>query len=99
MNKVLSLRGVEYVWKESDEVSKSMWNVSDIGFIAQEVMEVEPLLTYDWGEKLKGVKYGQMVTLVIDAIQYQNSVLLNSEQELQKLETIAKEKGLIWVPF
>jgi hypothetical protein len=45
--------------------------------------------------KLQGVKYGQMVTLIIDSIQYQHSILLQREQELQKLETIAKEKGLI----
>jgi hypothetical protein len=92
----MKLRGVEYVWKESDFTPMKDWNVSDIGFIAQEVLEVEPNLTFKLGDgKLQGVKYGQMVTLIIDAIQYQHSILLQREQELQKLESIAKEKGLI----
>ena len=96
LNKVLRLRGVEYIWKESEHVGKDSWNTKDIGFIAQEVLEVEPLLTYQWGpDKLMGVKYGQMVTLIIDAIQYQNNLLLEKELQLQELETIAKEKGLI----
>ena len=95
LKKVLRLRGVEYIWKESEHTGKDTWNTKDIGFIAQEVLEVEPLLTNNLTENLKGVKYGQMVTLIIDAIQYQNNLLLEKELQLQELETIAKEKGLI----
>jgi hypothetical protein len=96
LNKVLKLRGVEYIWKESEYIGKDTWNTKDIGFIAQEVLEVEPLLTYEWGSNnLLGVKYGQMVTLIVDAIQYQNNLLLEKEFQLQELEMIAKEKGLI----
>ena len=59
------LRPVTYNWKTS--------GVRDIGFIAEEVAAIEPLLA-DYNEKgeIEGVKYGQITTVLVNAVKEQN---------------------------
>ncbi len=64
MEIVSRLRPIRFVWKDGGP---------DIGFAAEEVEKIEPLLTFrnDKGE-IEGVKYGQI-----------NAVLVNAIKELQ----------------
>jgi hypothetical protein len=58
------LRPVTYNWKTS--------GVRDIGFIAEEVAEIEPLLaTYNETGQIEGVKYGQITTVLVNAVKEQ----------------------------
>ncbi len=59
-NKVLGLRGVEFDWKENGE--------HEIGFIAQEVEEIEPnLVVTSEVDGVKAVKYANIVALLVEA--------------------------------
>lgn len=58
------LRPVTYNWKIN--------GTSDIGFIAEEVAGVEPLLaTYNEDGQVEGVKYGQITTVLVNAVKEQ----------------------------
>jgi hypothetical protein len=65
LDKVTSLRGVNFSWKE-DENSNMV-----LGFIAQEVEEVEPKLVFtneNTEEKIKGVHYDMVGPLLVEAV-------------------------------
>jgi hypothetical protein len=76
LEKVLSLRGVEYDRKDSGE--------HQIGVIAQEVEKIIPEVVY--GNEIKSVAYGNLVGLLIEAIKEQQKEI----EELKK--TINKNK-------
>jgi hypothetical protein len=66
-----------------------------IGFIAQEVALVLPELVFGSNENGFRVKYSDVIALCIEAIKEQSNILDEKEIELSRLESIAKEKGLI----
>lgn len=63
LEKVTSLRGVEYVRKDNGE--------KQIGLIAQEVERIIPQVVVDGEDGIKGVAYGNIVGLLIEAIKEQ----------------------------
>lgn len=94
LENVLKLRGVEFLWK--DFVFPNIDpNVSDLGFVAQEVREIFPELVTEGKDGILSVKYGNMLAIIVDAIQKQTILIDQKESELKELETISKEKGLI----
>ena len=70
LEKVLSLRGVEYDRIDSGD--------HQIGVIAQEVEKVVPAVVY--GDEIKSVAYGNLVGLLIEAIKEQQKEI----EELKK---------------
>jgi hypothetical protein len=90
------LRGVSFIWKKpANSVDKT--EVSDIGFVAQEIERTIPELVFSENNKndLKKVKYYEMISLCIEAIKEQDLQLNESEIKLEYLENKVKEKGLI----
>jgi hypothetical protein len=92
------LRGVSYKWnldlmKELGYKQKPV-NEDDIGFIAQELHQILPEVVVNKNNKWF-VKYDEIISICIGAIKEQSLILDESEKKLEKLETIAKEKGLI----
>ena len=81
-----------------------MWNqnvnndtIRDIGFIAQEIEHVMPELVFkakDTEDSFYQVKYYDIVALCLESIKEQSELLDSKEQKLEKLEIMAKEKGL-----
>lgn len=69
---VKRLNGVNFVWRKNNEKS--------LGLIAQEVMEVVPnAVTYNKDNKSYGVKYGNLVGLLVNAVK-------ELEQRVRELE-------------
>jgi hypothetical protein len=66
LNLIQRLRPVTFDWKSRNE--------HDLGFIAEEVAEVEPLLTFrnEKGE-IEGVKYAQMSAVLVNAVKEQQA--------------------------
>ncbi len=60
LDTVMALNGVRFDWRESGK--------ADVGFIAQEVEKVEPVLVRDNSKGFKSVKYGNIVAIVVEAI-------------------------------
>jgi hypothetical protein len=75
LNKVMSLRGVNFNWKSDDKLA--------LGVIAQEVEEIIPeVVTTTDG--VKTVSYGNIVGLLIEAIKEQQS-------QIEELKTLLKK--------
>jgi len=69
IGKIKQLKGVTWVWKdEASDVAKQSPNV---GVIAQDVEKVLPQVVKDRENGYKGVDYGKMVGLLIEAIKDQ----------------------------
>lgn len=76
---ILSLRPVTYDWKKSKE--------HDAGFIAEEVEKIDPLyVTYNKTGQIQGVKYDQLVSPVVKAIQELYYKILGVNDRVEKLE-------------
>jgi hypothetical protein len=97
LEKLLKLRGVQYYWRlvidgiPTDEIRGDI----DLGVIAQEIKEVFPELVNGSEEKGYTVFYNKLIPIIVDAIQQQTKKLELYEIELENLEKIAKNKGLI----
>ena len=65
----------------------------DIGFIAQELEFVIPEVVF--GSELTGysVKYQDIIALCVEAIKEQSDLIDISEEKLNKLEMLSKERG------
>ena len=90
IDKIMKLRGVRFFWKNDKEIKKM-----DIGFIAQEVRHVIPEFVANGEGEYLTVKYENVVAVSLKAIKEQHEKLNQSQRKLEKLELIAKEKGLI----
>ena len=78
LNEVLMLRPVDFVWKGTD--------ISDFGFIAQEVKVIIPEIVHgEEGEMT--VAYSSMVTVLTKAIQEQQDMIETLQNENKSYET------------
>jgi hypothetical protein len=80
LNKVLSLRGVEY-----DHVD--MNNEHQIGVIAQEIESVIPEVVVENSNGIKSVAYGNITAVLIEAIKEQNVIINKLQTEVNLLKT------------
>jgi hypothetical protein len=71
LDKVMRLRGVTYNWRDKEK----MGSQRDYGLIAQEVFAVTPELTATSADGIMGVKYTNMVGLLVGAMQEQQGVI------------------------
>ena len=91
LDKILSLRPVEYKWKEGPREG-----VKEIGLIAQEVEKVVPEVVrvqsrhddenYDEGVDYKQVDYEHLVSTLIGAMQEQQDQINDLKKEIQTLK-------------
>ena len=65
LDKVSSIRGVEYEWNTD---LQDTYNGSDVGVIAQEIEKVLPAAVIDRDNGYKAVKYERIIPLLIEAI-------------------------------
>jgi hypothetical protein len=90
LDKVTSMRGVNFSWKE-DENSTMM-----LGFIAQEVEEVEPKLVFtneNTEDKIKGVHYENVTALLVEAVKELNEKTKLKEYTPTSISDPYGEKG------
>jgi hypothetical protein len=92
IKKIKKIRGVSFFWIKDGEMDIEK---RDIGFIAQELKVALPQVVIGEGPAYLGVKYQDIVALCIEAIKEQSVIIENSLGKLEKLELIAKEKGLV----
>ena len=86
LSDVLKLKPREFDWKDAVE-----HGTEDIGFVADEVFDVSPkLATYKVGDKtkdnLQGVKYDTMTSLLVKAIQEQQTIIDDLKLRIKTLE-------------
>ncbi len=91
---VKKLRPVTYSWLNSVDKSR------DIGFIAEEVAKIDPILAnFDKNGKVQGVKYSKLVSLLVNAINEQqtrietlNSQLKELSKQFSELQPLVEEQ-------
>lgn len=83
------LRPVSFNWK--------MNGAADIGFVAEEVTEVEPLLNnFNSNGEIQGVKYGQVTTILVNSVKEQQTQIEELRERIRKQqEVIELLKALI----
>jgi len=81
------LRTVEFTWKNIEEVIERKRNTIDYGFIAQEVEQILPHLTFD-SKDYKTIKYEKIVPFLVKGIQelYEDNKII--KDRITKLEEI-----------
>jgi hypothetical protein len=86
---VEQLRGVRYTWTESGQ--------ADVGVIAEEVAKVLPeVVAFEEDGQARGVNYGKLVSVLIEATKVQQQDLTTKEQTIeQQREEIDALKGRV----
>jgi len=69
LDKVLQMRGVTYEWTQSAQEELELDNEVHIGFIAQEMNQIEPMLSFYDADSLMHVRYDKIVPLLVGSIQ------------------------------
>lgn len=85
LDRVLALRGVSYKWiDENRNVDKVTG--SEVGLIAQEVMEVFPEVVHkDLVNDRYWIEYGQLVGPLVEAIREQQSIIEEQQSQIDGL--------------
>lgn len=82
LNEILKLRPVDFLWKEDDTNQKT------IGLIAQEVKEIIPEVIKESSntEDLLGIKYSDLVPVLIQSTQDQQVIINTLQTQISDLE-------------
>ncbi len=86
LDKVLKLRGVEYDWKEGTDEYETTNLRHDIGFIAQEVEEVEPLLVRPDDSGYLAIRDRAVPAMLVEAIKELKAELNEARAEIKMLK-------------
>ncbi len=91
LEQILQLRGVSYQWKDKERFGKG----PQIGFIAQEVEKVYPLLVEtDPRSGLKSVNYSHMIAPAVEAIKHLHTNLMRLESKSEQLSADDEQLAL-----
>ena len=75
LDTVMSLKGVEFTWKNSD--------ARDFGFIAQDVQEVLPQAVHE-SAGVHGVDYSRLTSVLVEAVKAQQVQIDDLKKALKK---------------
>jgi len=82
---VRRLRPIAFEWKEG--------GMRDIGFAAEQVHEIAPLLTTaNKDGQIEGVKYGQLTTVLVNAVKEQQSQIEAQKQQLVEQQKLLQQQ-------
>ena len=82
---VSRLRPITFNWIDGGKM--------DVGFVAEEVNKIEPLLTTlnDKGE-IEGVKYAQLTTVLVNAVKEQQTQVENQHKEIDEQKKVIQRQ-------
>ena len=85
LTKVLSMRGVTYSWDYANNPEMAFDSSSHIGFIAQEINQVDPLLTFVDDAGLMHVDYDKTAPIIVEAITILNNKIASKDSFINDL--------------
>lgn len=85
LERVLLLQGVEYVWREKEFKDIDFSRNPTIGFIAQDLEKIEPSLVFAEDSGFKAIHYGNLVSLLSEAIKEQQVEINDLKNRLHLL--------------
>jgi hypothetical protein len=78
---ITKLRPVSYDWKSTGK--------RDVGFIAEEVNEIEPLLNiFEQNGQIEGVKYAHITTALVNAVKEQQAQIKQQQAQIDALKAL-----------
>lgn len=80
---VAKLRPVSFKWKSNER--------PDLGFVAEEVEAIDPLLATHKDGRVEGVKYSQLTALLVNAVKQQQAEIESLRAELGQYRSLAAE--------
>ncbi|MGH9901139.1 MAG: tail fiber domain-containing protein, partial [Pyrinomonadaceae bacterium] len=81
LNLVNRLRPITFSWRDG--------GMKDVGFGAEDVEKVEPrLVTYNPNGAIEGVKYGQITTVLVNAVQQQQQIIERQQRQIDALKNL-----------
>jgi len=86
LEKVLKLRGVNYLWNQNEYTSERLSSSREIGFLAQEVAEVLPETVIKTDDGIYGVNYNAIIPVLAEAIKELNDKIVKLEEKTGTLE-------------
>lgn len=84
LNLVRKLRPVSFNWTNS--------GTPDVGFVAEEVYEVEPLLTTTKNGQVEGIKYDRIGAVLVNAVNEQQTQIEAQDKQIQIQQTQIEEQ-------
>ncbi len=87
LEKVLNLQGVNYDWKIDEFPDKHFNEGQQLGFIAQEIEEVLPLVVQTDKEGYKSVDYSRLTPVLVEAIKEQQTIIDAQQAEINSLQS------------
>lgn len=88
LDKVKQMRGVSYEWSSAAQTDMNLDSLQHIGFIAQEIAAIEPLLTFEDDSSLVHVNYDRIVPLLVESVKELDVKNLKQDSIIQNLTTI-----------
>jgi hypothetical protein len=86
IDKVMSLRGVSFLWRSDEYEDKNFDTGRHYGVVAQEIEEVLPEVVIEVADGEKAVAYTEIVPVLIEAIKAQQQQISILEQRIAELE-------------
>lgn len=91
--KVLDMRGVTYDWNPGAMDSLNLDTCTHIGFIAQEINAIDPLLTFMDDHNLMNVDYSKVVPVAVEAIQELNTKVDEQQEVIEEQQEMLAEQA------
>ncbi len=99
LDKLLRLRGVSFMWNRKNYPDKRFSEGRQIGLIAQEVEKVFPELVQTDPNGFKSVAYGNVVSVLIEALKEEYDTYKKKEKQLtiqeKRLDELEKENEIL----
>ena len=86
LDKVMNLNGIYYNWKDTSKFNDK----HQVGLIAQDVEQVIPELVDTSLDGIKSVNYAQMVSVLVQAIKEQNTLITQLRNDVDTLKNAKK---------
>ena len=87
LDKVLEMRGVSYDWNHDVHPELNLDSANHVGFIAQEIQQIDSRLTYLAPDNLLHVEYDKVVPILAEAIQELNEEVENRDSVIDAQQT------------
>lgn len=87
LNKVRQMRGITYNWNHSANPNLNLDSLTHIGFVAQEVNAVEPLLTFIDDSSYIHVNYQRFVPVLLQSIKELDNQVQQKDSIIQLLDS------------
>lgn len=85
LDKVLAMRGVSYDWNHTIHPELNLDSANHVGFIAQEIQQIDPRLTYLADDSLLHVEYDKVVPILAEAIEELNNEVVSKDSIIEAL--------------